>query len=136
MARFPFNQPEKTKDCGYRCLYYGLDLVIPYEQWLLRFEIFNPVAKGITFSDICTVFEYYKRDYKFTQLTESGLFIIYSGSWLKHGHYFCYDNGIVLCSTKSEPERIPLDKVVERLEAKSVEGAFRCLQVLGKVVTT
>lgn len=140
MTEFPFNQPEpsKTKDCGYRCLYYAVGwalnwtaLGFPYGAWLEQFRFFAPVKHGIYFTDICVVLDYYKIDYKFTQLSNEGLYIIYSGSWLKHGHYFIYHNGIVLCSTKSEPERMALADVIAKLESKSIDGAFRCLKILG-----
>lgn len=126
---FPFNQPEKTHCCGYRCLYYVIKTKAPYETWLDQFRLFNPVKTGIFFSDIHTVLDYYKIDYKFTHLKEIGLFIVYSGNWLKHGHYFVYHDGIVYCSTKDKPEKIPLDEVLKRLEAKTVDGSYRCLQV-------
>lgn len=134
-TNFPFNQPNKTRDCGYRCLYYAVQPDIAYVKWLDQFRFFSPVKSGITFTDIHTVLDYYKIDYKFTQLTESGLYIVYSGVWLvpdgkKHGHYFVYHDGVVLCSTKDKPQKMPLDKVVARLEAKSVDGAFRCLKVI------
>jgi hypothetical protein len=126
---FPFNQPEKTKDCGYRCLYYVINPNSNYEQWLHQFRFFSPIKSGITFTDICTVLSYYNIDYKFTQLTEEGTFIIYSGTWLKHGHYFIYKDGEVYCSTKTKPEKTTLAEVVSKLEAKTVDGAFRCLKI-------
>jgi len=134
MNNFPFNQENNTKDCGYRCLYYVVKPLNTYVNWLDQFRFFNPVKSGITFTDIHTVLDYYKIDYKFTQLTESGLYIVYSGVWLapdgkKHGHYFVYDDGVVLCSTKDKPQAMQLSKVVARLEAKSVDGAFRCLKI-------
>lgn len=129
MKNFPFNQPEKTKDCGYRCMYYAIKPGISYDKWLDQFRFFSPIKSGITFTDICTVLEYYGIEHKFTQLTENGLFIVYSGCWLKHGHYFAYENGTVLCSTKSIPERMRLSEVITKLESKTVDGAFRCLKI-------
>jgi len=137
MTNFPFNQPDpdKTKDCGYRCLYYAVDFVlnhgVPYEQWLENFKFFTPVKTGIYFTDICTVLDYYKIDYKFTQLTDKGLYIVYSGHWLKHGHYLIYHDGKVLCSTKNEAEEMKLADVIAKLEAKTIDHAFRSLKILG-----
>ena len=130
MNHFPFNQPDKTKDCGYRCLYYAINPDISYEKWLDQFCFFDPVKNGITFSDICTVLTYYKIEHKFRQLTEDGLFIIYSGSWLKHGHYFIYHNGFIFCSTKDKPDKMELKDVITKLEAKTIDGAFRCLKII------
>lgn len=132
--RFPFNQPDKTRDCGYRCLYYALNLRERYENWVDQFRFFNPVTTGIHFADICQVLNFYEREYVFTQLSEVGLYIIYSGIWLhpegkKHGHYFVYHDGVVYCSTHSQPYRMPLKEVLKRLEAKTVDHAFRVLQV-------
>jgi hypothetical protein len=127
--KFPFNQPEKTRDCGYRCLYYVLQPKESYERWLGNFRMFQPVKNGITCNDMHTVLDFHKKVHKFTQLTEDGLYVIYSGVWLKHGHYFVYHDGIVYCSTKSEPYRMPLAEVVGKLEAKTTEGAFRCLKI-------
>lgn len=138
---FPFGQPpteegKPSKDCGYRCVYYCVDPGVPYETWLENFRFFQPVRSGITFSDISMVLDYHQKDFRFTQLSEEGLFIIYSGIWLhhegkKHGHYFVYHNGVVLCSTRKEPYRLPLAEVEKRLEAKSIDHAFRCLKILG-----
>jgi len=134
---FPFNQPEKTRDCGYRCLYYSLivfgENIGKYEQWLQNFRFFAPVLNGIGFKDIHIILDHYGLDYRFTVPTEKGLYIIYSGCWLKHGHYFVYHNGEVLRSTKSEPEEIPACDVIARLsQARSIDQAWRCLKVLGK----
>ena len=134
---FPFNQPEKTRDCGYRCLYYAVRPKAAYKDWLRLFRFFSPVKSGITFTDIHTVLDYYKIDYKFTQLTEHGMYIVYSGVWLKpdgkqHGHYLVYHDGVVYCSTKNKPEPMPLTAVLPRLEAKTIDGAFRCLEILTK----
>jgi hypothetical protein len=149
-THFPFGQPQTekdkpSKDCGYRCLWYAVNPTelneagppIPYDAWLKNFRFFQPVKSGITFTDICAVLDYYKRDFRFTQLVEEGLFIVYSGIWLrsdvlskKHGHYFCYHDGVVLCSTHQEPYRLPLREVISRLEAKTIDHAFRCLKVL------
>lgn len=131
---FPFNQPDKTKDCGYRCLYYTLNLKERYEDWVNQFRFFDPVKTGINFADICEVLNFYGREYAFTNLSEVGLYIIYSGIWLhpegkKHGHYFVYHDGVVYCSTHSQPYHMPLNDVLKRLEAKTVDHAFRVLQV-------
>ncbi len=130
--KFPFNQPDKTKDCGYRCLYFALDLPESYDKWLENFKMFAPPKHGIYFSDICQVFNYYEREYKFTTLTEKGLYIIYSGCYLKHGHYFVYKDGVVYCSTKDAPERMPLETLIERMETKSSDHGFKVLKVLWK----
>ena len=132
---FPFNQPDKTRDCGYRCLYYALDLKESYEKWIDNFRYFIPTRSGIQFQDICDVLSHYGKDYKFTHLEERGLYIIYSGIWLhpegkKHGHYFVYHDGQVYCSTHGEPYRLSLADVLKRLDAKTVDLAFRCLKVL------
>lgn len=131
---FPFNQPEKTKDCGYRCLYHVINPLVPYEDWLNLFRFFNPKKQGINFSDICEILSYYKIDHCFSQLESKGLYIIYSGIWLyseglKHGHYFLYEDEVVYCSTHSEPYKFPLAEAVKRLEAKTVDHAFRCLRI-------
>lgn len=132
---FPFNQPDKTRDCGYRCLYYALGIKDKYNDWLDNFRFFNPTVSGIHFVDICTLLDYYKVDYKFTQVSDKGLYIIYSGIWLhtegkKHGHYFVYQDGMVYCSTHSKPYEMPIKEVIRRLEGKSVEHAFRCMQII------
>lgn len=132
---FPFNQPDKTRDCGYRCLYYALDLAQTYDSWIENFKYFTPLKSGIQFQDICDLLTYYGKDYKFTQLTDAGLYIIYSGIWLhpegkKHGHYFVYHNGYVYCSTHKERYQMLVADVTRRLEAKTVDLAFRCLKVL------
>ncbi len=132
---FSWNQPNATKSCGYRCLYYVLSPKEPYEQWLGdNFKFFDPTNFGIQFNDICEVLKYHKKEYKFTQLTEEGLYIVYSGVWLhidgkKHGHYFIYHNGVVNCSTKSGPYKMPLSQVISRLESKTTETAFRILKI-------
>lgn len=136
---FPYGQPESTKeapskDCGYRCLYYCLGLKEPYHTWLDQFKFFLPVRSGITFTDICTVLTYYKKEFKYTLLRDKGRFIIYSGVWLKpegkeHGHYFIYEDGQVLCSLKNAPYKMSLPEVVSRLESKNIDGAFRVLEV-------
>lgn len=146
---FPFNQPpseegKPSRDCGYRCMYWALSRFlrwgesIPYSMWLDQFRFFQPVQSGILFNDICTVLDHYKLDFRFTHLTDIGFYLIYSGIWLshetppkKHGHYFIYDDGVVYCSTRSEPYRLGLEEVHQRLEAKTLDGAFRCLKVLG-----
>lgn len=135
MKKFPFNQPDKTRDCGYRCAYAVIEPEVSYETWLEQFRFFHPVKTGIMFSDICNIMTFYNIEYKFTQLTSSGLFIIYSGIWLhpegkKHGHYFIYDHGKVYCSTHSTPYEMNLRDVVARLEAKTIDHAFRCLEIL------
>lgn len=135
MRKFPFNQPDKTRDCGYRCLYYAINPKDPYHVWIDQFKCFMPDKAGIYFNDICTVLDYRKIDYRFTQLSESGLYIVYSGIWLhpegkKHGHYFVYHDGVVYCSTHSEPYRMHLGDAIQRLESKTVDHAFRCLKVL------
>jgi hypothetical protein len=135
MRNFPFNQEDKTRDCGYRCVYSVLNPVMSYEAWLDQFRFFNPVKSGIMFNDICTILDFYKIDHKFTQLTEDGLFIIYSGIWLhpegkKHGHYFLYDSGTIYCSTHSTPYKMKLRDVISRLEAKTLDHAFRCLKIV------
>lgn len=147
MHNFPFNQPDKTRDCGYRCLYWALKPArptipyngkmeaVPYAVWLDdNFKVFNPVESGITFDDIHHVLKYHNKEHRFTQLSESGLYIVYSGVWMhqydkKHGHYFCYDNGIVYCSTRPGPEKRSLEDVISKLEAKTIDGAFRCLKI-------
>lgn len=134
---FPFNQPEKTRDCGYRCLYHIIKPSASYETWLDQFKIFSPTTSGITFSDCLQVLNHYGFDFKFTQLGASGLFLVYSGIFLhpegkKHGHYFLYHDGTVFCSTRDAPYRMDLATMVGRLEAKSIDHAFRCLQILGK----
>lgn len=134
VSKFPFGQPDKTRDCGYRCLYYVLNLNTEYNEWVKNFRFFTPTKSGILFQDICNVLSYYGKKYKFTQLTEKGVFVIYSGIWLhvenkKHGHYFVYDNGHVLCSTHLTTQRMKLETVVKRLEADTVDLAFRCLRV-------
>lgn len=131
---FPFNQPINTKDCGYRCTYYVLDLKESYEEWLNNFKFFSPIKEGINFNDVCNILSFYKKYYKFTQLTEKGLYIVYSGVWLKpegrnHGHYFVYQDGTIYCSTRKHQYHLDLKEVIKRLEAKTTEGAFRCLQV-------
>jgi hypothetical protein len=141
---FPYNQPDKTKDCGYRCLYYSLRRCnaiekIGYDEWLNNFRFFNPIKSGITFTDIHTIFDYYKVDYTFTHLTDQGLYIIYSGIWLhqegkKHGHYFIYESGQVLCSTHTEPYNISLENALKRLESKTIEHSYRCMKINGKIV--
>ncbi len=137
---FPFGQKpstkeEPSKDCGYRCMYYCLDLREPYETWLEQFKFFQPTKSGITFTDICTVLNYYGKDFKYTALRDRGRFVIYSGIWLKpeghnHGHYIVYENGWVYCSLKNEPYKLSLNDVIGRLEAKNIDGAFRVLEVL------
>jgi hypothetical protein len=134
---FPFNQPESTRDCGYRCTYYAIQPPMPYEDWLDQFRFFDPLKNGIVFNDIIAILKYYNYESMFTQLSESGLFIIYSGVWMhqyekKHGHYFVYHNGTVLCSTRPNPEKRTLPDILKHLEAKSIEGAFRCLKVSPK----
>ena len=126
---FPFNQPDKTKDCGYRCAYYAIGTEEPYESWLDQFKMFDPQHHGILFTDIAQLLKFNKLEYKFTQLSEEGLYIVYSGSWLKHGHYFVYHNGVVYCSTKSEPYRMPLQDVVDQLETKSSDHGFKIMKV-------
>jgi len=142
---FPFGQPDKTKDCGYRCLYYALrrnevqDVSLRnYDGWLNQFRFFMPVKSGITFTDIHTILDYYKIDYRFTHLTDDGLYIIYSGIWLhqeekKHGHYFIYENGTVLCSTHNEPYKISLADALKRMESKAIDHSYRCMKILGKL---
>lgn len=138
---FPFGQPDKTKDCGYRSLYYCLNLQESYEQWLNNFKMFAPVETGIYFTDICQVLKYYNRDYIFTQLSDQGLFIVYSGIWLltdgdyggekkKHGHYFVINKGTIYCSTRHGPYKLPFETIIKRLECKTIDHAFRCLKVL------
>jgi hypothetical protein len=129
---FPFNQEPKTKDCGYRCLYYALESDLPYEEWIDQFKVFDPAHHGIFFSDIAQVLKFNERDFKFTQLTEKGLYIIFSGCWLKHGHYFVYQDGVVFCSTKSGPYRMPLKDVIEQLETKSSDHGFKVMKVFPK----
>jgi hypothetical protein len=134
-VNFPFNQEPKTKDCGYRCVYYVLNLAQPYESWLENFRFFRPAQSGIYFSDICDILTHYGRDFRFTELSETGLYIIYSGVWLhpegkKHGHYFVYHDGVVYCSTRREPYRMSLAEVTKRLEAKTVDHAYRCLRLV------
>lgn len=145
MRRFPFNQPDKTRDCGYRCLYYVVapkvsrgkkEQLETYEHWLDRFRYFAPIKSGILFNDICTILDYYKIDHRFTQISDRGLFIVYSGFWLhhegkKHGHYFVYHDGVVYCSTHAEPYALPLSEVIRRLEAKTLDHAFRVLRIDG-----
>lgn len=131
---FPFNQPPKTNDCGYRCLYYTLNLKESYNSWLENFKFFSPEKKGIFFNEICTLLDFYKKKYRFTQVTEKGLYIIYSGIWLhhegrKHGHYFVYHDGVVYCSTHSEPYRLKLSEVIKRLESQDTNHGFYCLEV-------
>jgi hypothetical protein len=135
MSNFPFNQQDKTKDCGYRCTYYAVGQDMPYEKWLDQFRFFSPVKSGIYFNDICDILTYYGKEFKFTELSEKGLYIVYSGIWLhpegkKHGHYFVYHDGIVYCSTHAEPYKMPLKEVIKRLEAKTVDHAYRCLKVM------
>ncbi len=130
----PFNQPLKTRDCGFRCLYAISNPSAPYEQWLYdNFRFFNPKESGINFNDICEVLKYHKINYEFTELNERDTFIIYSGNWLKpqknHGHYFILKAGIVYCSTKSEPYHMHLNEVINRLKAKTTETAYRSLRV-------
>ncbi len=135
--KFPFNQPDGTRDCGYRCAYYCIGSAKSdktYEGWLDQFKHFNPTVSGINFNDICNILSYYKVNSKFTELTDSGLYIVYSGIWLhpegkKHGHYFVYQDGYVLCSTHKTMYRMRLPEVVKRLEAKTVELAYRSLRV-------
>lgn len=150
---FPYGQPDKTKDCGYRCMYYALrrckaiekeqrggHYQYPsYDEWLDNFRFFSPIKSGITFTDIHTILDYYKVDYTFTHLTDQGLYVVYSGIWLhqedkKHGHYFIYENGEVLCSTHTEPYHSSLDATLKRLEAKSIEHSYRCMRINGKIV--
>lgn len=128
MSNFPFNQPN-NKECGYRCLYYIISPNQSYETWLDNFKFFNPKKSGINFNDICEVLKFHGIACKFTELTEQSLYLVYSGIWLKHGHYFLYDKGVVYCSTKSEPYRMPLNEVIAKLEAQTTEQAFRCLKV-------
>lgn len=129
---FPFNQLDKTRDCGYRCLYYALNLEEPYYTWLKQFKMFSPAKHGIYFSDICQVLDHYEYEYKFTSLSDSGLYIIYSGCYLKHGHYFVYHDGIVYCSTKSEIEKISLLELISKMETKSSDNGFKVLKVFPK----
>ncbi len=139
MREFPFGQPpseenKPSRDCGYRCLYYAAEPDCSYEEFLNLFRFFQPTKTGITFSDVCIVLDYFKKDFSFTQLKEEGLFIVYSGIWLhhegkKHGHYFIYENGHVLCSTHTSPYYLPLTEVEKRLEAKNIDHAFRCLHI-------
>ena len=126
---FPFKQKEKTKDCGYRCLYYTLEVEQPYETWLEQFKVFDPVHHGIFFSDIAQVLKFNEREFKFTALSEEGLFIIFSGCWLKHGHYFVYHNGLVFCSTKSEPYKMTVEEVISKLETKSSDHGFKIMKI-------
>lgn len=131
--KFPFNQPDKTNDCGYRCMYYVINPKVSYEEWLDNFRFFMPKKKGINFNDICTVLDHYKIESKFTELSENGLYIIYSGIWLRpnksHGHYFVYHNGLVYCSLQEGPYQMKLANVIVKLEGKTVEEAYRCLKV-------
>lgn len=132
--RFPFNQPDKTRDCGYRCAYYCLDLTQPYSEWIKNFEYFNPTVSGIYFNDICDILKHHKKTFKFTEVSDKGLHIIFSGIWLhpegkKHSHYFVYEDGVVLCSTHAGPYKMTLPDVIKRLEADSVDHAYRCLKI-------
>ncbi len=137
---FPFGQPDSeenkpSRDCGYRCLYYAVKPNCSYKEFLHNFRFFQPVKSGITFTDICIVLNYFKKEFCFTQLKENGLYIVYSGIWLhhegkKHGHYFIYENGFVLCSTHTEPYPLSLNEVEKRLEAKDIDHAFRCLKII------
>jgi len=131
---FPFNQPDNTRDCGYRCAHYAATVTEDYETWIKEFRFFSPEKSGIYFNDICDILSYYKKEYKFTELSENGLYIVYSGVWLhsegkKHGHYFVYHFGNVMCSTHNKPYKMKLSEVVKRLEAKTVDHAYRSLLV-------
>jgi hypothetical protein len=135
MRKFPFDQAADTKDCGYRCSYYVIQPKDDYEKWLENFRFFSPIKSGIYFTDICSILSYFKFNYKFTQLSDKGLYIVYSGIWLhpegkKHGHYFVYHDETVYCSTHSKPYKMSLSEAVERLESKTVDHAFRCLKII------
>ncbi len=134
---FQFNQPEKTKDCGYRCLYYAInelkEKLAPYEQWLENFRFFFPIKTGIFFSDICSILEYYGMDRKFTVPRQDGLFLIWSGvgAWCKsHGHYLIYHDGVVYDSLKSEPYEMSLSGLLSKLESRTVDGSFKCMEIV------
>lgn len=127
---FPFNQNEKTKECGWRCVYAVLSLKESYEQWLDNFRFFAPLKNGISFNDICQILDYYNLKYKFTQLKKNGTYIIYSGIWLKsNGHYFIYKDGVIYCSVNNAPYEMNVDDVVSKLEGKTTEQSFRCLEI-------
>lgn len=136
---FLFNQPN-NKECGYRCLYYVLNIKEDYEKWLNdNFKVFNPKESGITFNDICQVLKHYGKEYYFTEISEKGTYIIYSGIFLhsenpprKHGHYFIYQNGIIYCSTRQEPYKLNLSDLVKRIKGKTTEEAYRCLEIKDK----
>lgn len=134
---FPFGQIDKTKDCGYRCTYYILRkfnaINQKYEEWLNNFRFFTPEKNGITFNDICQILNFYKINYKFTELNDVDTYIIYSGNWLKpeknHGHYFVYDKQIVYCSLKDKPYIHFLKDTISKIEGKTTEEAYRCLKI-------
>lgn len=131
---FPFNQPEKTKDCGYRCVYYILHkknkINETYTKWLEQFQMFDPVRHGILFCDICQILNFYQIEYKFTNYSEEGLYLILSGKFLPHSHYFLYENKMIYCTTKSEPYELNYLELLEKLETKVSDQAHKCVKIL------
>ena|ERR1700677_4331669 len=126
---FHFNQDPKTKDCGYRCLYYILNPKYSYEELLDKLKWLEPVKKGISFSNIVTILEHHGRECKFTIPSNKGLYLMWSGVWSK-GHYFIYHDGIILDSLAEKPYPMSLEELISKVESKSTRDTFYCLKIV------
>jgi len=107
---FPFGQVPETKDCGFRCLYYVVSPATSYQEWLKTLKHNTPEQSGLPMNNIITHLRGENFDIEQAVISDHGLFVVYSSSWLTtSGHYLVYHDGVAYDSVDTCPRPYSLE---------------------------